>query len=36
MATPSIFIINSRGEISSVTIGATTAIALRFKLWLAS
>ncbi|MCU7836573.1 MAG: protein disulfide oxidoreductase [gamma proteobacterium symbiont of Taylorina sp.] len=35
-ATPSIFIINSNGEISSVTVGVGSAWGLRFRLWLAS
>ena len=35
-ATPSILIINREGEISSVTIGISSALGLKFRLWLAS
>jgi len=35
-ATPSIFIINRYGEISSVTTGVSSAWGLKFRLWLAS
>jgi peroxiredoxin len=35
-ATPSLFIINSNGEISSVTTGISSAWGLKFRLWLAS
>ena len=35
-ATPSILIINRKGEISSVTIGISSALGLKFRLWLAS
>ena len=34
--TPSFFIINSHGEISSVTTGISSEWGLRFRLWLAS
>ena len=35
-ATPSFFIINSNGEISSVTTGISSTWGLKFRLWLAS
>ena len=35
-ATPSLFIINSHGEISSATTGISSALGLKFRLWLAS
>lgn len=35
-ATPSFFIINSHGEISSVTTGISSTWGLKFRLWLAS
>ena len=35
-ATPSILIINREGEISSVTVGISSALGLKFRLWLAS
>ena len=35
-ATPSILIINREGEISSVTIGISSALGLKLRLWLAS
>ncbi|MBE9527249.1 MAG: protein disulfide oxidoreductase [Proteobacteria bacterium] len=34
-ATPSILIINREGEISSVTVGISSALGLKFRLWLA-
>ena len=35
-ATPSILIINREGEISSVTVGISSALGLKLRLWLAS
>ncbi len=34
--TPTIFIINSKGKIESVTVGYTSYLGLRFRLWLSS
>jgi len=36
IATPSFFIINNYGEISSVTTGISSSWGLKFRLWLAS
>jgi thiol-disulfide isomerase/thioredoxin len=35
-ATPTIFIINTQGEVNSVTMGISSALGLRFRMWMAS
>ncbi len=35
-AVPTSFIVNTRGEISSTTVGYTTGLGLRIRLWLAA